>query len=321
VAVSPASGVRTAVPDDLPALRNLAADSLHWDPDAARLVDLLWPTTDTEFALVDEVDGTVVGLALGSLGPEPRDPVAAPHGHVNLLAVGTDARRQGHATALLAAMERRLGEVGAGDMLIGGSTPRFAWPGIDVRYTAATCFAEARGYVRQREAVNMTVELDAAAAAGRLATELDEKRLAGHRITVRRLAEADRARISPWLAGWGGTWREETLATLDHRPAAGDAAAAGTYVAVLRDGAPDAEYVGFASYGVNRPDWFGPMGTGGELRGLGIGRVLLRRCLNDMRELGRLRSAQIGWVGPIAFYARTVDAYLERVYWMYRKDR
>jgi mycothiol synthase len=321
VAVSPASGVRTAVPDDLPALRALAAESLHWDADAADLVNLLWPTTDTEFALVDEVDGEVVGLALGSLGPEPRDPVAAPRGHVSLLAVGTDARRQGHATALLAAMERRLREVGAGDVLIGGSTPRFAWPGIDVRYTAATCFAEARGYVRQREAVNMTVELEAAAAAGRLATELDEKRLAEHRITVRKLAEADRARITPWLATWGGTWREETLATLDHQLAEGDDGTTGTYVAVLRDGAADAEYVGFASYGVNRRDWFGPMGTGGELRGLGIGRVLLRRCLDDMRVLGRLRSAQIGWVGPIAFYARTVDAYLERVYWMYRKDR
>jgi len=320
VAVSPASGVRTAVPDDLPALRALAADSLHWDADAAELVDLLWPTTDTEFALVDEVDGAVVGLALGSLGPEPRDPVAARRGHVNLLAVGPEVRRQGHATALLQAMERRLGQVGAGDVLIGGATPRFAWPGIDVRYTAATCFAEARGYVRQREAVNMTVELDAAAAAGRLATELDEKRLAEHRITVRKLTEADRARITPWLATWGGTWREETLSTLNEA-AAGRNGTTGTYVAVLRDGAADAEYVGFASYGVNRRDWFGPMGTGGELRKLGIGSVLLRRCLNDMRELGRLRTAQIGWVGPIGFYARTVDAYLERVYWMYRRDR
>ena len=318
MAVSPASGVRAAVPEDLPALRRLAAASLHWDADAAELVDLLWPTTDTEFALVDEVDGALVGLALGSLGPEPRDPAAARRGHVNLLAVGPGARRQGRATALLHALERRLGSVGAGDVLIGGATPRFAWPGIDVRYTAATCFAEARGYVRQREAVHMTVELGTAAAAGRLATELDEKRLAKQSITVRALSEADRERITPWLAGWGGTWREETLSTLDRIAEGGDGA--GTFVAVLRDGAADSEYVGFASYGVNRRDWFGPMGTGGELRKLGIGGVLLRRCLSEMRELG-YQSAQIGWVGPVGFYARTVDAYVERVYWMYRRGR
>ena len=320
MAVSPASGVRTAVPDDLPALRTLAADSLHWDADAADLVDLLWPTAETEFALVSEVDGAAVGLAFGSLGSEPRDPVAARRGHLNLLAVGPTARRQGHATELLRAMERRLAAIGARDVLIGGATPRFAWPGIDVRYTAATCFAEARGYVRQREAVNMTVQLDDAAAAGRLATELDEKRLAEHGITVRKLTEADRAGIEPWLAEWGGTWREETLSTLDQVADSADEAA-GTYVAVLRDGAADAEYVGFASHGVNRRDWFGPMGTGGELRKLGIGSVLLRRCLSDMRELGNVRIAQIGWVGPIPFYARTVDAYVERVYWMYRRDR
>ena len=315
MAATPASGVRSAVPEDLPRLRTLAVAALRWDEaDAAELVDLLWPTVQSEFALVSTVDDTIVGLAFGSLGPVPRDPASARRGHINLLVVSAEARRQGHATALAAELERRLTSVGAVDVLIGGATPRFAWPGIDVRYTAATCFAEARGYVRQRDAVNMTVELDAAAAAGRFATGMDEKRLSEHGITVRRLVQSDRDLITPWLAGWGGTWREETLSTLDHPEAAG------TYVAVLRDGAADAEYVGFASYGVNRRDWFGPMGTGGELRKLGIGGVLLRRCLSDMRE-GGYQTAQIGWTGPAAFYARAVDAYVERVYWMYRKER
>jgi GNAT superfamily N-acetyltransferase len=316
VALAPASGPRTAVPEDLPALRRIAAGALRWDADAAALPDLLWPNTDTEFALISEVDGVPVGLAFGSLGREPRDPATARRGHVNLLAVDEAVRRQGQATALLAELERRLRSVGARDLLIGGATPRFAWPWIDVRYTAATCFAEARGYVRQREAVNMTVELEGAAQTGLLATELEEKRLAEHRITVRRMTEADRPGIEAWLATWGGTLREETLATLDH---ARDWTA-GTYLAVRREGTEQAEYVGFANYGVNRRDWFGPMGTADELRGLGIGRVLLRRSLGEMRELG-LRTAQIGWVGPIPFYVRTVDAYIERAYWMYRRDR
>ena len=179
MALAPASGLRSAVPEDLPALRRIAAGALRWDADAAELPRLLWPNTDTEFALVSEADGVPVGLMLGSLGREPRDPAGARRGHVDLLAVD---------------------------------------------------------------------------------------------------------------------------------------------IAVRRDGTAQAEYVGFASYGVNRRDWFGPMGTGGELRGLGIGGVLLRRCLREMRELG-YRSAQVGRVGPVPFYARTVDAYIERVYWMYRKDR
>lgn len=310
-----AFGVRDAEAKDLAALQELAVGALRWDAaDAGELVDLLWPAADTEFALVGTIDEQIVGLAFGSLGPIPRDPAASRRGHLNLLAVDAAARRRGHATALVAALEERLREVGAGEVLIGGATPRFAWPGIDVRYTPATCFAEARGYVPARDAVNMTVELDRAAANGRLATKADEARLAEHGITVRRLTEADRERITPWLAGWGGTWREETLSTLQHPDVAC------SYVAVLRDGASDAEYVGFAAYGVNRRDWFGPMGTSGELRKLGVGGVLLRRCMADLHAKG-YRTAQIGWTGPIAFYTRTVDAYVERVFRMYRKDR
>jgi hypothetical protein len=50
-----------------------------------------------------------------------------------------------------------------------------------------------------------------------------------------------------------------------------------------------------------------------QARGSGVGAVLLRRCLADQRALG-LATAQICWVGPVAFYARTVGAYLERTF-------
>jgi GNAT superfamily N-acetyltransferase len=230
-----------------------------------------------------------------------------------MLAVAAPARRRGIGGALLAELEQRLFAAGAAAVMLGGATPTFAWPGVDVRYTAAACLAEARGYAPAMHGVNMTVELETAEANGRLATGADERRLAAEGITVRRLVESDREPIAPWLADWGGTWGRETLSTLGR-------ANAGTYIAVLRDGAADAQYVGFASHGVNRAGWFGPMGTGGPLRKLGIGRVLLRRCLADLRAEGH-PTAQICWVGPVAFYARTVDAYVERVFWLYRKGR
>ena len=312
---SPAPAVRDAVLADGPALQRIAARSLRWDPDAADVTALLLPHAVPDFAVLAQVNGFPVGFALGSLGPAPTAAAtSAPterRGHVNLLVVDPGFRRLGHGRALLAALEERLAAAGAERILIGGATPLFAWPGVDVRYTAAGCLAEATGYVRHGEAVNMTVEL--AGAAGRLATDEDEKRLAARGIAVRRLRPDDREPIGAWLAGWGGTWREEALSTLERH-------GAGCHIAVLRDGAADAEYVGFACYGVNRVDWFGPMGTSGELRGLGIGGVLLRRCLNNLRSAGH-RTAQIGWVGPVGFYARTVDAYVERVFRIYRKER
>ncbi|MFC5001022.1 GNAT family N-acetyltransferase, partial [Dactylosporangium cerinum] len=89
---------------------------------------------------------------------------------------------------------------------------------------------------------------------------------------------------------------------------------AGCWVAV-RDG----EILGFAAYGANRPSWFGPMGTAPAAEGLGVGRVLLRRCLADQRADGH-STAQIGWAGPVAFYAKTVGARLERIFWIYTKQ-
>jgi hypothetical protein len=44
-----------------------------------------------------------------------------------------------------------------------------------------------------------------------------------------------------------------------------------------------------------------------------------RFCLADMRATG-LRTAGIGWVGPVRFYAAAVGARVERVYWRYRKE-
>lgn len=308
---SPGRVVRRAVPADLPELRRIASGSLRWDqPDAGSLVDLLWPGEHTGHtgdaghagsALVAEADGAVVGFALGSLRGE--------RGHINLLAVAPEVRRRGHGSALVHAMEQRLRAAGAQRILAGGASPRFAWPGVDVRYSAAGFLFESAGYAVERQAVNMTVDL--AEARPLLVTAGAERDLAAARVTVRILCEDDREAITPWLASFGGTWLDEVLMTLE-RPGAR------CHIAVRDDGTPDAAYLGFACQGVNRPDWFGPMGAHEASRGLGIGSVLLRRCLAGLHASGH-DTAQIAWVGPTKFYAKAVGAYIERVFWIYRK--
>jgi GNAT superfamily N-acetyltransferase len=126
-------------------------------------------------------------------------------------------------------------------------------------------------------------------------------------VHVRRLRSAELEQFDPWVREWGGTW---------HIEAARAAAYATPRVHVaVRDG----NYVGFACHGVNRTPWFGPMGTADSERGQGVGAVLLRRCLADLRDTG-LRTAEIAWVGPHKFYARAVGAVLARAFWIYRKD-
>ncbi|MEV6926958.1 GNAT family N-acetyltransferase [Dactylosporangium sp. NPDC051485] len=220
-------------------------------------------------------------------------------GHVELLAVAPEARRRGVGSALLRAAEERLAGLGADRVRLGGNPPCYAWPGIDVRYTPAVCLARRAGYHLTDTAWNMTADL------ARPSTEAagDEARLESAGVKVL-AAGAD---APDWVrAIWGDGWAWEVGQSLDRK-------GAGCYVAV-RDG----EILGFAAYGANRPSWFGPMGTAPAAEGLGVGRVLLRRCLADQRADGHA-TAQIGWAGPIGFYSKAVAARLERIFWIYTK--
>lgn len=308
--------VRTAERSDLTAARLVAVDALTCDKDAADVVDLLWsgPATPPEVRVVAEMAGETVGVALGSLGalatPDPKrgsTALSLTRGHVNLLAVTRLSQGLGVGRALLAALERRLVTNGATRLVIRGNAPQYAWPGIDIRYTAALCLAESSGYVRTGEGLNMTVDLDRAP----LDTAEDEHRLAKSGVLVRRLRPDDEPRFSDWVRTFGGTWHAEAAAALRRQPVR-------CHIAVRGEG-PRTEFVGFACHGVNRRSWFGPMGTAESLRGQGVGAVLLRRCLDDQRAAG-LHRAEIGWTGPLRFYARAVGATLDRVFWTYQKE-
>mgnify|MGYP005866281417 FL=1 len=77
--------------------------------------------------------------------------------------------------------------------------------------------------------------------------------------------------------------------------------------------------VAFAAYDVTGPARFGPTGTDPAYRQRGIGGALLKECLRSLRDRGEV-VAEIGWAGPIGFYARAVDARIHRVYWGFAKS-
>ncbi|NUR63217.1 MAG: GNAT family N-acetyltransferase [Catenulispora sp.] len=300
--------MRLATPDDLPALRDLARATLIHDADAPAIVDLLWADAADGCRVVAEGpdSSSILGFALGSLRPA-RDgkPVT---GHVDLLVVAPEHQSRGVGRAVLAEVERRLIAVGAARLRIRGNPPNYAWPGIDVRYTPATCLASSAGYGRLWDANNMLVDLAAATSAGLLATGADERRLAELGVEVRRAKAEDEDSLRAWVqAEFGGSWAAECGIALRNEPP--------TLHVATRDG----QFVGFAAHAAPRVPVFGPMGTGEAARGLGIGTVLLRRCLADQRDAG-VDVAEIGWVGPVRFYARAVGARLGRVFWAYEKS-
>jgi GNAT superfamily N-acetyltransferase len=298
--------VREAADADAEAIHETCAAALTLDAVAApALVDLLWKAevNRRRVALVADDRAGVVFASTGRAGPRDNSPAGGnavgnspATGHIDLLAVHPRARGRGLGRALITAAEERLAGLGVGEVRFAGNPPCYAWPGIDVRYTPALCLAERLGYERYQMAWNMTADLSTD-----LSTDDDVRRLAEAGVEVRTARAGRRGSVVEFArTHWNDSWAWE----VDH--------ASGCHYAV-RSG----ELLGFATWGA-RPTWFGPMGTAPPARGLGIGRVLLRRCLAEQRNAGLTR-AEIGWVGPLRFYSRAVGARAERVFALYRR--
>jgi mycothiol synthase len=295
---------RTAGLEDLKSISELCSTALTKDPDdAGSLPELLWgsPGGRPELRLVAENEHRVVGVVMAALGAQPS---GAPVGYVDLLAVSPEVQGQGIGRKLLDAVEEAIKGAGATGARVGGNAPCYAWPGVDLEYSAAIGLFESTGYQVCGDAVNMIVKLSEAP----LDTKADERRLADVGISVRALRASDEPAFSSWVQSfWNGEWAWEASRALVK-------GGAGCYVAVR-----GSDLVAFAAYGANRASWFGPMGTVPAEQRQGLGSVLLRRCLADLHRAG-MAHATIAWVGPTEFYRRAVGATFERTFRFYEKD-
>ncbi len=242
-------------------------------------------------ALVAEDGGQIVGLGVGVLWPTA-DEV---RGSVRMLAVAPERRRRGVGTALLDALADSLRQQGAVVLRIGEAAPNYLQPGIDVRYEAGLAFADATGFRETGEAVHLGVDLTS----GDWDTAEAEARLAAAGAEARRASTADRDALGRLLDAHWPAWRAETDRALANTPP--------TLHLVLRDG----DVLGFAAYDANNvgTGWFGPMGTAPQARGLGVGGVVLRRCLRDIRAQGQ-EHATIAWAASLPFYEKAAGAVL-----------
>ena len=79
------------------------------------------------------------------------------------------------------------------------------------------------------------------------------------------------------------------------------------------DGGDGGPAIGFACHSVNRVGWVGPMATASNRRHAGVGGALLSALCADLRAAS-LPDAEIAWVGPVGFYAKTAGASVSRVF-------
>lgn len=268
-----------------------------WTVDWVREKTLDDPTYDPALMIAAEEDGEPVGFLLGS--------VANGTGWIRAFIVREDRRREGIGAHLFETIERRFEQRDIEDVNVGWAAPRYFLPGVDVTYTDAIVFLDRHGYETDRV---VRVNMDVALTGRDFSTEADEARLAEAGFDIRRARPEDRESITALCLDQGHDgWAPETALALEKSPVP-------VFIA-LKEG----EVRAFATHSVCGPVHFGPMLTHVELRGLGIGSVLLKACLRDW-QAANVPQCEITWAGPLTFYARSVGATMGKAFWAYHKS-
>lgn len=214
------------------------------------------------------------------------------------------AQRTGIMTSLFDRVEWILSHRGNTWVRIADCPPNFAFPGVDHRYEGAVRFLTGRGYTIERTVVNMTANLSA----------FDWSTLASSsyspspEVEILRADRSDMQCVFAFARREFPHWVPELAACFLRKPVS-------LHIANI-----SGEMAAFAAYDGNNPrrGWFGPMGTSPEHRRRGLGRTLLYRCLQDIKNQGHL-TATIPWVGPVEFYSRTCGATVDRSFYQMEK--
>jgi GNAT superfamily N-acetyltransferase len=254
-------------------------------------------TPDELLACCWDDDGVVLGCddGRGAVSAVVREAFGRRVGYVRALSVAPEAQGTGVGRMLLAAAESWLWSEGAEEAQAGPSAPFYLWPGIDVRWTRALCLFESAGYDPIGAGLNMSCP-----------TTYRTRPPEG--VAVERALEPSEVDdVLDLVARHWPHWVPETRRGIEH----------GACFAAREDGGV---VRGFACHSVNRAGWIGPMGTDPDVRHHGLGGALLAALLRDLRVAG-FADAEIAWVGPVGFYARTAGASVSRTFRQVQKRR
>ncbi len=238
-------------------------------------------------------EGELVAVAMAVPRGRADHPIGGSIGHLKVL----HARDGPHSDAILMALlertETALRRHGSWRVQTDGAAPVYLLPGLPRRERAARALLEAAGYRQIDARRSMTVRL----AGADLETEPAELGLRGGGIVLRRGEGYDRAVIPAQVrAVFSKSFAYEIDRALE------TASKGSVHLALRGD-----RLVGFSVSGLWAANAFGPLGTVPEFEGRGVGTVLLRRALKDLRA-GGVSTGVIPWVGPEKFYRRAVNA-------------
>jgi mycothiol synthase len=222
-------------------------------------------------------DGHVVGFALVITRQVPLflQGLEPDNAWITAFGVHPGYQRRGIGSALLKHILEKLRAQGRKSVAISPYVPNYFVPGVDIKsYPGTIAFLEHFGFKVLSNAISMGVDLSGFRIPPEI-VELERKREAEDGVTIRLVTAADLPELMPFIARhFGWDWfrhAQDYLLELF----SGNATNQICFLIALRHG----EIVGYCQQRLER---FGPFGVNPEYRNLGIGRLLLFRCLAIM---------------------------------------
>jgi len=291
--------------DDLEEATDLCRDALeHHRLEKDRIEGLIFSDPDYErglaLALTDR--RRILGLMIGvrkrkrCFTTEAGKRIA----WLNLFAVRKEVRRQGIASDLLAEMEKRLRGLGVREVRIRSNF----CSGLDLRYREAVVFLLKNGFCKMEDIYDQEVNPSELTCD----TSGQEARLASAGIQIARMKQREKVELVAWLQDYFPNWKD-VAEEPQRAPGPGEQRGPQVFLARKNGG-----IIGFAAWSGSG---FGPIGVEPAYRLHGTGRVLLLKCLAQMKQAG-VRNCHIGW-SNYPFYARAVGARISGVFWHMQK--
>ena len=115
-------------------------------------------------------------------------------------------------------------------------------------------------------------------------------------VEIKRCIGPEKAAVTAWvLKNFSQSWASEADTAFSQNPPS-------IFIAVK-----EGRILGFSCYDATARGFFGPIGVAEDERTGGLGKGLLLRTLEAMREAG-YGYAIVGWAGPVDFFKKTVGA-------------
>lgn len=215
---------------------------------------------------------------------------------LRLMAVEPSFRRRGLGSALLEDAVRDSVQF-LKRITVGAAAGNYLVPGIPSSHRESIDFFGKRGYRETARTTDMKVAVGDASRPDPV-TEIEVNRVGSMNEPLERFLATEFGEPIAWEIGQGLSRGR----------------------AVVRTAASDGVILGFTACEINNAGigTFGPQGVTSASRGKGLGSLLLRHSLADLRELGYLE-ARIPWVSAVDYYERSCGATVAGTYVVMRR--